>query len=75
LYKFLQTRGVGEEHREEIVAEIFAACDKDNSGTIEINEFVDHFLKVKEELELKKNRLKTTYCWKTALLKLLTYKN
>lgn len=30
--RFLQSRNVMEEHREEIVAEIFQACDIDKSG-------------------------------------------
>jgi Ca2+-binding EF-hand superfamily protein len=59
---FLKSRGVDEDHRLQIVEELFSKCDEDHSGKIELNEFVDHYLDTKNqlierELELKQGIL------------------
>jgi Ca2+-binding EF-hand superfamily protein len=40
MYIFLAKKGIDEDHRQEIVDELFNKCDQDLSGKIEINEFV-----------------------------------
>jgi Ca2+-binding EF-hand superfamily protein len=37
---FLANKGIDEDHRQEIVDELFNKCDQDLSGKIEIDEFV-----------------------------------
>jgi Ca2+-binding EF-hand superfamily protein len=37
---FLANKGIDEDHRQEIVDELFNKCDVDQSGKIEIDEFV-----------------------------------
>jgi calcium-dependent protein kinase len=44
---FLKSRGVDEDHRLQIVEELFSKCDEDHSGRIELNEFVDHYVDTK----------------------------
>lgn len=61
---FLKSRGVDEDHRSQIVEELFSKCDEDHSGKIELNEFVDHYLDTKNqlverELELKQGILES----------------
>ena len=61
---FLKSRGVDEDHRLQIVEELFSKCDEDHSGKIELNEFVDHYLDTKNqlverELELKQGILES----------------
>lgn len=47
----LSKRGITDEsHRQEIVETIFQQCDQDNSGTIEIEEFVQRFIGIRREL-------------------------
>jgi len=40
---FLKSKGVDDGHRSTIVTELFDKCDQDNSGNIELNEFVGHY--------------------------------
>ena len=58
-----------EEHREEIVAEIFQACDIDKSGQIEIEEFVKHFVTVRRELKTKKEEVENDLLKLNGILK------
>jgi len=51
---FLAEKGIAEEHRKEIVDELFSKCDQDNNGSIDIDEFVDEYIKTKEQLEAQK---------------------
>ena len=41
---FLKTKGVDDGHRGTIVTELFDMCDVDQSGLIDLNEFVGHYL-------------------------------
>lgn len=44
---FLKSRGIDEEHRIQIVDELFSKCDIDNNGKIELDEFIKHYLDTK----------------------------
>lgn len=44
---FLAEKGVDEDHRVEIVDELFNKCDADRSGRIELNEFITHYVETK----------------------------
>lgn len=44
---FLAQKGVPEEHRKEIVEELFSKCDQDMNGEIDIDEFVAHYIDTK----------------------------
>lgn len=44
---FLAKKGIDEEHRHQIVEELFSKCDTDYSGKIEIGEFVEHYVDTK----------------------------
>ncbi len=47
---FLAEKGVDEDHRVEIVDELFNKCDADRSGRIELNEFITHYVETKNQL-------------------------
>lgn len=44
---FLANKGIDEDHRQEIVDELFNKCDQDLSGKIEIDEFVREYVDTK----------------------------
>lgn len=52
---FLAQKGIAEEHRKEIVDELFSKCDQDNNGDIDIDEFVAEYIKTKDQLEAQKD--------------------
>jgi len=54
---FLKSRGVDEDHRQQIVEELFSKCDEDHSGRIELNEFIDHYLDTKNQLVEREQEL------------------
>lgn len=50
MMSFLAQKGVSEDHRKEIVDELFSKCDQDKNGDIEIDEFVAHYVDTKNQL-------------------------
>lgn len=55
--EFLMRKGIDEEHRSQIIDVVFKKCDVDNSGTIELEEFVAEYLETKNKLEEKQDEL------------------
>ena len=45
---FLAKNGVDEEHRTQIVEELFNKCDRDGNGYVDLNEFVDEYIYTKD---------------------------
>jgi len=56
--EFLAKKGVDEEHRGQIVDELFSKCDIDTNGKIELHEFVSHYLTTKNQLLEREAELK-----------------
>ena len=50
LEQFLQRKGIDDQHRSTIVQELFQKCDDDGSGSIELVEFVHHYVETKNQL-------------------------
>lgn len=44
---FLERNGVDEEHRIQIVDELFNKCDADGNGFVEIEEFINEYIDTK----------------------------
>ena len=44
---YLQRKGIDEEHRAQIVDELFSKCDQDMNGKIDINEFTANYVDTK----------------------------
>lgn len=53
MLQFLANKGIDEDHRGEIVDELFNKCDQDRSGRIELNEFVGHYIDTKNQLVMQ----------------------
>ena len=51
MINFLTKKNIDADHRDEIVYEIFRKCDIDGNGFIELEEFVQHYLDIKNQLE------------------------
>ena len=47
MLQFLGKKGIDEEHRVQIVDELFQKCDEDNDGVVDLNEFVHHYIDTK----------------------------
>ena len=58
LAEFLAKRGVDEEHRGQIVDELFSKCDTDKDGTVDLSEFVSHYITTKNQLLERESELK-----------------
>lgn len=56
--EFLAKKGVDEEHRGQIVDELFSKCDMDANGRIELKEFVSHYVTTKNQLLERESELK-----------------
>lgn len=54
---FLAKRNVDEEHRIQIVDELFDKCDKDGNGFVDIREFTDEYLSTKLQLQERESEL------------------
>jgi Ca2+-binding EF-hand superfamily protein len=57
---FLEQSGVDEEHRVQIVQELFNTCDPDGNGFVDLNEYANEYLKTKKALERRESDLKVT---------------
>ena len=55
---FLARKGVNEEHRDQIIDELFSKCDTDQNGKIELKEFVQHYVLTKNQLLAREEELK-----------------
>ena len=56
--EFLAKKGVDEEHRGQIVDELFSKCDVDANGKIDLAEFVSHYVTTKNQLLEREAELK-----------------
>ena len=56
--EFLAKKGVDEEHRGQIVDELFSKCDMDANGRIDLAEFVSHYVTTKNQLLEREAELK-----------------
>lgn len=50
MINFLTKKNIEADHRDEIVDEIFRKCDADGNGFIDLQEFVRHYLDIKNQL-------------------------
>lgn len=55
---WLAERNVDQEHREQIVEELFNKCDQDKNGGVDLNEFTEQYIDTKNQLENKQAQLK-----------------
>ena len=63
---YLARKGVDEEHRDQIVEELFSKCDSDANGFIDLQEFVQQYVMTKNQLVQREAELKVTIleCYK-----------
>ena len=54
---FLAQKGIDEDHRGQIVDELFSKCDANNDGDVQIEEFVSYYIITKNELVKRKQEL------------------
>ena len=54
---FLAQKGIDEDHRGQIVDELFSKCDQNNDGDVQIEEFVNYYIITKNELIKRKQEL------------------
>lgn len=54
---FLAKKGIDEDHRGQIVDELFSKCDQNNDGEVQIEEFVNYYIITKNELIKRKQEL------------------
>ena len=57
MLNFLAKRNVDEEHRIQIVDELFDKCDKDGNGFVDIDEFTSEYLSTKIQLQEREYEL------------------
>jgi len=55
---FLAQKGIDEDHRGQIVDELFSKCDVNNDGDVQIEEFVNYYVITKNELIKRKEELR-----------------
>ena len=67
---FLQQRGVDEEHRSQIVEELFDKCDRDGDNRIDLNEFTEVYLTTKNQLKEREDEIKQAIMSNNKRLKL-----
>lgn len=47
---FLAKKNIDEDHRTQIVDELFGRCDADNNGFVDIAEFSQEYISTKQQL-------------------------
>jgi len=57
MMNFLAQKGIDEDHRGQIVDELFSKCDANNDGQVQIEEFVNYYIITKNELVKRKQEL------------------
>ena len=58
--QFLARKGIDEEHRTQIIDELFSKCDIDGDGYIDIGEFTQQYTDTMDQLLERENELKST---------------
>lgn len=57
---FLAQKGIDEDHRGQIVDELFSKCDENKDGDVQIDEFVKYYVITKNELIKRKEELRAS---------------
>jgi hypothetical protein len=57
---FLAQKGIDEDHRGQIVDELFSKCDVNKDGDVQIEEFVNYYVITKNELIKRKEELRAS---------------
>ena len=57
---FLARQGIDDEHRNQIIDELFDKLDKDANGRIELNEFSEQYVQTKNQLIEREDEIKRT---------------
>ena len=65
---FLAQKGIDEDHRGQIVDELFSKCDQNNDGDVQIEEFVNYYIITKNELIKRKQELTAQILENNAIL-------
>lgn len=60
MLNYLASKGIDDDHRAQIVDELFSKCDTDSSGKIDIAEFVANYIDTKNQLLSREGELKTS---------------
>lgn len=56
---FLSRKGIDEEHRGQIVDELFSKCDMDQNGLIDVSEFTTQYASTMDQLLDRERELKS----------------
>ena len=65
---FLAQKGIDEDHRGQIVDELFSKCDLNNDGDVQIQEFVNYYIVTKNELIKRRQELQNQILDNNAIL-------
>ena len=66
---FLAKQGIDDEHRQQIVDELFDKLDQDQNGRIELNEFSAQYVSTKNQLIEREQEIKSNILTNNAKLK------
>ena len=66
---FLSRRGIDDEHRQQIVDELFDKLDQDQNGRIELSEFSEQYVSTKNQLIERETEIKQNILSNNARLK------
>ena len=66
---FLNRQGIDDEHRQQIVDELFDKLDQDQNGRIELNEFSAQYVSTKNQLIEREQEIKSNILTNNAKLK------
>ena len=66
---FLHRQGIDDEHRQQIVDELFDKLDQDQNGRIELNEFSEQYVSTKNQLIEREQEIKSNILTNNAKLK------
>ena len=57
--RYLANQGIDEEHRSQIVDELFEKCDQDGNNRIELDEFTALYVQTKNQLIEREQEIKS----------------
>ena len=57
--EFLSRKGIDEEHRGQIIEELFSKCDVDGNGRIDVKEFTGQYADTMDQLLDREKELKS----------------
>ena len=57
--RYLANQGIDEEHRSQIVDELFEKCDQDGNNRIELDEFTALYVQTKNQLVEREQEIKS----------------